>query len=124
MSGNVGNLVYAVAPAQLSAERAQPCRFEGTFAILLTRDVGDLGPSWIYFIVAGGTALAVAALVAWQMSRRMARPLVEAEEVTGRIAVGRADQPAARPAQRLPRVRLARRFDQRHGAEPRGQPRP
>jgi signal transduction histidine kinase len=30
----------------------------------------------------------VAALVAWTMSRRMARPLVEAMEVTGRIAAG------------------------------------
>src|SRR5580704_293860 len=88
VSGSLGNLVYAVAPAQLSAEQRSQLRFEGTFAILLTRDVGDLGPSWIYFIVAGGTALAVAALVAWQMSRRMARPLVEAEVVTGRIASG------------------------------------
>jgi two-component system sensor histidine kinase BaeS len=32
--------------------------------------------------------LLVAALVAWQMSRRMARPLVEAMEATGRIASG------------------------------------
>jgi signal transduction histidine kinase len=63
-------------------------QFRGTFAVLLTRDVGGLGPSWGYFIVAGGAALAVAAVVAWQMSRRMARPLVEAEEVTGRIAAG------------------------------------
>ena len=47
-----------------------------------------IGPSWGYFIVAGGAALLVAALVAWQMSRRMARPLVEAMEVTGRIASG------------------------------------
>jgi hypothetical protein len=31
----------------------------------LTRDVGGLGPSWGYFIVAGGAALLVAALVAW-----------------------------------------------------------
>ena len=56
--------------------------------MLLTRDVGGLGPSWGYFIVAGGAALLVAALVAWQMSRRMARPLVEAMNVTGRIASG------------------------------------
>ena len=54
----------------------------------MTRDVGDLGPSWGYFIVAGGAALLVAALVAWQMSRRMARPLVEAMEATEEIASG------------------------------------
>ncbi len=93
-SGRKGNTVYAVAPVTLSAQeltRLQARRhiaFEGTFAVLLTRDVGGLGPSWGYFIVAGGAALLVAALVAWQMSRRMARPLVEAMEATGRIASG------------------------------------
>jgi two-component system sensor histidine kinase BaeS len=93
-SGRKGNLVYAVAPVTLSAqarariEARTRVAFQGTFAVLLTRDVGDLGPSWGYFIVAGGAALAVAAIVAWQMSRRMSRPLVEAMEVTGRIAAG------------------------------------
>jgi signal transduction histidine kinase len=93
-SGRQGGTVYAVAPVTLSDEvRARIDRrtrgtFDGTFAILLTRDVGDLGPSWGYFIVAGGAALLVAALVAWQMSRRMARPLVEAVEATGRITAG------------------------------------
>ena len=94
VSGRKGNTVYAMAPVTLSPQersRLQARRrisFEGTFAVLLTRDVGGLGPSWGYFIVAGGAALLVAALVAWQMSRRMARPLVEAMEVTGRIASG------------------------------------
>ena len=89
ISGRAGNLVYAVAPVELSdAERARLRLRSGTLAVLLTRDVGDLGPSWGYFIIAGGAAAAVAALVAWQMSRRMARPLVEAMEVTGRIASG------------------------------------
>src|SRR3984957_12687502 len=93
-SGRKYNTVYAVAPVTLSAqelarlEARRHFAFKGTFAILLTRDVGGLGPSWGYFIVAGGAALLVAALVAWQMSRRMARPLVEAMEVTGRIASG------------------------------------
>jgi two-component system sensor histidine kinase BaeS len=92
VSGRSGNLVYAVAPVSLTeAERqrlSERLRLGGTFAVLLTRDVSGLGPSWGYFIVAGGAALLVAALVAWQMSRRMARPLVEAMEVTGRIASG------------------------------------
>jgi two-component system sensor histidine kinase BaeS len=93
-SGRKGNLVYAVAPVTLSAqarariEARTKGTFRGTFAVLLTRDVGGLGPSWGYFIVAGGAALAVAAIVAWQMSRRMSRPLVEAMELTGRIAAG------------------------------------
>jgi signal transduction histidine kinase len=106
VSGRRGSIVYAMAPVTLSAqERANLQKlararlrargvvrpnvtFQGTFAVLLTRDVGGLGPSWGYFIAAGGAALAIAALVAWQMSRRMARPLVEAMEVTGRIASG------------------------------------
>ena len=95
-SGRKGRTVYAVAPVTHSEQELERLRartdrrfaFEGTFAVLLTRDVGDLGPSWGYFIVAGGAALLVAALVAWQMSRRMARPLVEAMEATGRIASG------------------------------------
>jgi two-component system sensor histidine kinase BaeS len=93
-SGRVGNVVYAVAPVTLSQQertrlgRRDRVPFEGTFAVLLTRDVGDLGPSWGYFIIAGAAALVVAALVAWQMSRRMARPLVDAMQVTGRIASG------------------------------------
>ena len=93
-SGRKGNTVYAVAPVTLSQQELTKLRerrhvtFEGTFAVLLTRDVSGLGPSWGYFLVAGGAALLVAALVAWQMSRRMARPLVEAMEATGRIASG------------------------------------
>ena len=92
VSGRTGNLVYAAAPVSLSeAERERISKrrhFEGTLAILLTENVGGLGPSWGYFTVAGGAALLIAALVAWQMSRRMARPLVEAGEATDRIASG------------------------------------
>ena len=103
-SGRKGNLVYAVAPVTLSPEALARIEsrthgtFQGTFAVLLTRDVGGLGPSWVYFIVAGGAALVVAAIVAWQMSRRMSRPLVEAVEVTGRIAAG--DLESRLPARR------------------------
>ncbi|HXB38439.1 MAG TPA: HAMP domain-containing sensor histidine kinase [Acidimicrobiales bacterium] len=95
VSGRSGSLVYAVSPVTLSqqeidrlAKRDRGIPFEGTFAVLLTRNVGNLGPSWGYFILAGGAALVIAALIAWQMSRRMARPLVEATQGTGRIASG------------------------------------
>jgi|HubBroStandDraft_6_1064221.scaffolds.fasta_scaffold141322_2 signal transduction histidine kinase len=95
VSGRQGNLVYAISPVTLSQQELQKLEnrdhgipFEGTFAVLLTRDVGNLGPSWGYFILAGGAALVIAALIAWQMSRRMARPLVEATQATGRIASG------------------------------------
>ena len=71
VSGRSGSIVYAMAPVTLSASErvhlqaqlrarlrargvARPTvTFQGTFAVLLTRDVGGLGPSWGYFIVAG-----------------------------------------------------------------------
>ena len=88
VSGRVNNLVFAEAPVKLTAGQRIRLKLGGTIAVVLTREVGDLGPSWGYFILAGGVALAIAALVAAQMSRRMARPLVEAMEATGRIAAG------------------------------------
>jgi signal transduction histidine kinase len=88
VSGRSGSLVYAAAPVTLSATERTRLHFQGTLAILLTRDVAGLGPSWSYFFLAGGAALVVAALVAWRVSRRMARPLEEAMEATGRIAAG------------------------------------
>jgi two-component system sensor histidine kinase BaeS len=88
VSGRDNNLVFAAAPVQLTPAERQRLKVAGAFAIVLTRQIGDLGPSWSYFILAGGVALLIAALVAWQMSRRMARPLIEVMEVTGRIAAG------------------------------------
>jgi signal transduction histidine kinase len=88
VSGRSGNLVFAAAPVPLTSAERTRLRLGGQIAVVLTRQVGDLGPSWSYFILAGGAALLVAAVVAWQMSRRMARPLTEAVTVTGRIAAG------------------------------------
>jgi two-component system sensor histidine kinase BaeS len=87
-SGRSGSLVFAAAPVTLTAQDRARIRLQGQLAVLLTRQVGDLGPSWSYFIIAGGVTLLVAALVAWQMSRRMSRPLIEAMEVTGQISSG------------------------------------
>jgi signal transduction histidine kinase len=88
ISGRNGSLVYAAAPVRLSLKERHRLRVAGQLVVLLTRQVGNLGPSWGYFIVAGGAALLVAALVAWQMSRRMSRPLVEAMRTTSQIASG------------------------------------
>ena len=91
VSGHTGGLVFAEAPVTLSEASRIRLRVGGQVAIVLTRQVGDLGPSWGYFIVVGGVTLLVAALVAWQMSRRMSRPIIEAVEVTSRIAAGDLD---------------------------------
>jgi signal transduction histidine kinase len=88
VSGRNGNLVFAAAPVTLGARARARLHLSGQVAIVLTREVGYLGPGWGYFLAAGGITLVIAAVVAWQMSRRMTRPLIEATEVTGRIASG------------------------------------
>jgi signal transduction histidine kinase len=88
VSGRQGSLVFAAAPVHLTTAERVRLKLRGEIVVLLTRQVGDLGPSWGYFIVAGGVALLIAALVAWQMSRRMSRPIIEAMQATGRIASG------------------------------------
>ena len=91
VQGRDGDVVFAATPIPLTAAERVRLRLHGQLAIVLTRDVGDLGPSWAYFTVAGGGALVIAALVAWQLSRRMSRPVVEATAVTQRIAAGDLD---------------------------------
>jgi len=88
VSGRQGSLVFAAAPVPVSIKARLQLKLRGALAIVLTRQVGDLGPSWTYFLVAGGAALLVAALIAWQLSRRIARPLVAAVSATERIAAG------------------------------------
>ncbi len=91
VSGRSGNIVYAAAPVTLSARARARLDIGGQVAIVLTRQVGDLGPGWGYILIVGGVTLALAALVASQLSRRMTRPLIEATEVTGQIASGDLD---------------------------------
>jgi signal transduction histidine kinase len=91
VSGRDGNLVFAAVPVPLTQTERSRLHLRGDIAIVLTREVGDPGPSWGYFLAAGAAALLVSALVAAQMSRRMTRPVVEAVEVTGRIAAGDLD---------------------------------
>jgi hypothetical protein len=122
VSGRDGGLVFAAAPVQLSPTERARLKLRGQIAIVLTRQVGDLGPSWGYFIIAGGVALLIAALVAWQMSRRMSRPLIEAMEATYRL--GRPREPGAHSPGRLHGVLIPRALHQCHGAEPGGWPDP
>lgn len=90
VSGQDGSLAFAAAPVTLTLTPRQRAvaRARGQYVVVLTRDVGDVGPGWSYFFIAGGGALLIAALVAWQLSRRMSRPLVEARDATARIAAG------------------------------------
>jgi len=88
VSGQDGALAFAAAPVALTLRARVQLRLEGVYAVVLTRDVGDVGPSLTYFLIAGAVALLLAALVAWQLSRRLASPLIEARDATARIAAG------------------------------------
>jgi signal transduction histidine kinase len=88
VSGRQGNLVYAAVPISLTPRARSELKVGGQIAIVLTRQVGDVGPSWGYFFISGVIALLIAALVAWLLSRRMSRSLIEATEATARIAAG------------------------------------
>jgi two-component system sensor histidine kinase BaeS len=56
--------------------------------VVLTRHVSNAGLSWFYLLLVGAGTLAVAAVVAQRLSRRVTRPLDEAVAATGRIAAG------------------------------------
>lgn len=88
VSGQVGGLAFVAVPARLNpVEQARlPAGFHAV--ILLSRRIGNLGPSWLYFVLVAGVTFVVAAAVASQLSRRIARPLLAALDVTGQIAEG------------------------------------
>lgn len=88
VSGWSGGIVYVAVPVQLSAAALKRLGVNVHAAILLTRQVGNLAPSWIYFLLVAAGTLLVAAAVADHLSRRISRPLVEAVAVTSQIAAG------------------------------------
>jgi signal transduction histidine kinase len=113
VSGRDGNLVFAAAPITVTPRARSQLRLGGQIVVVLTRDVGDVGPSWGYFLASGGVALLIAALVAWQLSRRLSRPLVEAVQATARIAAGDLDsQVPERPHDYAESASLARSINE------------
>jgi two-component system sensor histidine kinase BaeS len=88
VSGLSGTLAFAAVPTTLDPRIAAFFPPGRRFAVVLTRQVGALGPSWFYFLLVSGITLVVAAVVAAGLARRTTRPLVEASSVTGRIAAG------------------------------------
>jgi signal transduction histidine kinase len=87
VSGYDNNLAFAAAPFALSG--VSPARAVNARAVvILTRDLGNLGPSWAYFLLVGGITLLLAVVVAATLSRRITRPLLSAVSTTGRIARG------------------------------------
>jgi two-component system sensor histidine kinase BaeS len=79
VSGNHGSLVYAAAPAAATTADILP-------VVVVTRNADPVlrrAAGW--FLIA---SIALGALFAWVLSRRLARPLQDAELATRRIATG------------------------------------
>ncbi len=88
VTGSTGATVFAAVPAQPSARLSAALPAGSSVAILLTRNVGSLGPSWLYVLLLSGVTLVVAAAAGSWLARRITAPLVAAGAVTGRIARG------------------------------------
>ncbi|MHB8244480.1 MAG: sensor histidine kinase [Acidimicrobiales bacterium] len=86
VTGWRGNLAFVAVPVPLSATVRVP---HGDIAVvLLTRNVGNLGPGWLYFVFVSGITLLAAAIVAIALSRKITSPIEKASEATSRIAGG------------------------------------
>ncbi|HMC52101.1 MAG TPA: HAMP domain-containing sensor histidine kinase [Acidimicrobiales bacterium] len=106
VSGRRGSVVFAAAPVALPAQAPVnlPRRLRlgggaatqpgaappagGTAAVVLTRRVAGVERGTGYLLLSSALALVVAALVAQYLTRRIARPLRDAEQATRRIAEG------------------------------------
>jgi two-component system sensor histidine kinase BaeS len=88
VTGMADGSVFAAVPAQLGVRIAAVLPAGTRVAVLLTRQVGALGPSWLYILLVSGITLVIAAGVAAWLARRITRPLVDASAVTRRIAGG------------------------------------
>lgn len=88
VTGTRGGFVFVAIPVQLTPAAADHLPKGAHAAVLLTRSVGSLGASWVYFALVSGATLVLAAAVAAWLTRRISQPLVAASGVTGRIAAG------------------------------------
>ncbi|MGI8661716.1 MAG: sensor histidine kinase [Acidimicrobiales bacterium] len=84
LSGNHGSLVFAASAVDVTV------RTERVLAVVvITRKADPLLRGAIgWFFTASLVTLALGALIAWQLGRRLARPLRQAEAATRRIAAG------------------------------------
>ncbi len=89
ISGAKGDLVFAAAPASVN---------RSTVVVVLTREVSGFGPATGWFMLAAVVTIALSALVAVTLGRRLTRPIREADDATRRIAAGELSTRLAEPA--------------------------
>lgn len=89
-SGHRGHLVWAAAPATDSSGKL-------VVAILLRRATNGLQPAWRWFLLSSLAVIALGALVAVTLSRRLTRPIRDVDAIARRLASGdlstRLDEP-------------------------------
>jgi two-component system sensor histidine kinase BaeS len=89
VSGNHGSLVYAATAAPVTVTRNSGATSNVLAVVVITRKADPLlRPATRWFLLAALATLAIGALVAWRVGRRMARPLRQVEEATRLIAAG------------------------------------
>ena len=81
LSGHAGKLVWAAAPAKTA---------DGSIvvAVLVRRVANSFLPAWRWFLLASGAVVLLGALVAVSLSRRLTRPIRQADQAARRIAAG------------------------------------
>jgi signal transduction histidine kinase len=88
VSGSVGGLVFAAYPFRAAFQLAGAARQVTLVIVLTRRPPSALGSAGVWLGLSAIVILAVAAVVASRLGRRLATPLHAAREVTGRIAAG------------------------------------
>jgi two-component system OmpR family sensor kinase len=107
VSGANGDTVFAAAPGTFTRTDASGAVTTlGAFVVVLTSDPSSVAaPAGRWFVLASIATLALAALVAVSLSRRLARPVTDARDAARRIAGGdlaaRVPAPAANATDEL-----------------------
>src|SRR3954454_14002833 len=88
-SGNHGSLVYAATAAPVTVTRNGGTQANVLAVVVITRKADPLlRPATGWFLLAALATLAIGALVAWRVGRRITKPLRQVDEATRRIASG------------------------------------
>lgn len=88
LSGNHGSLVWAASAQSIGGPGTLPARSLLAVAVLTRNADPSLLPALRWFLLAGVATVAIGAVVAVSLGRRVTRPLRQAEEATRRISTG------------------------------------
>lgn len=104
ISGQKGGLVYAAVPYRAQLAIAGAPRQVLLVVVLTRRPPSALASAGGWFAVSALIILFAAAALAWLLGRRFARPIEDAQAVTGRIAAGDLEARVPEPAGTAPEL--------------------